>query len=277
MLYYLHRQKDGKQMKSANPEVIDKVSHSLSKDPIDTVTILNLFPEDNKFLVSTILDYCVTLNNTLQENKSMLYETKNTLQATEKALSSVQKMITEYETKDRVYQLKLREQEATIKNIQKTENLRVNQMTLSKFFLNHEHILKDYSLSGDNQILYKGDLLDSSSTTLLELSIDLETYFGNKNIHLKVLLSAIKRYLITVQKNANYFQDYLIEVVEEYLSQQTTKKRRRVGLSYLRNICKDVPELTVANIKSIMYNAGYFTKTDKSHKVFFYKENPDEN
>ena len=61
----------------------------------------------------------------------------------------------------------------------------------------------------------------------------------------------------------------ILSIAEDYLSHQTTKARVRIGLSYLRKVCKGV---NISSIKSIMHNAGYITKTDKSNKVYFYKK-----
>lgn len=260
-------------MKSANPDVIDKVSKSLSRDPIDAVTILEMIPEDNRQIVSTILDYAAMLNTNMQEHKEVLAATKLTLETTQKILSSYAEKLHDFEVKDRVNQLALREQEQTIKNLQTLDDKRVNQTTLSHFFLNNEHLVKDFSLNKKNLLLFKEELLGKESNAILHLSIELEKYFGNKNIHISVVINALKRYLVTKEKNSTYFQDFLVDLVEEYLSEKTTKSRTRIALSYLRKVCEDIPELNVANIKSIMYNAGYITKTDKSNKVFFYREN----
>lgn len=266
-------------MKSADPDVIDKVSKSLSRDPIDAVTILEMIPEDNKLIVSTILDYAAMLNNNIHEHKEVLTATKQTLEATQQTLTSTQKILSGYaeklhdfEVQDRVNQLALREQEKTIKSLQSLDSTRVNTTTLTHFFLNHEHLVKDYSLNEKNLLMCGDELLTKESRAILHLSIDLEDYFGSKNIHIAIVVNALKRYLVTKEKNSTYFQDFLVDLVEEYLSQQTTKARTRIALSYLRKVCQDIPELNVANIKSIMYNAGYIARTDKSNKVFFYRD-----
>lgn len=266
-------------MKSADPDVIDKVSKSLSRDPIDAVTILEMIPEDNRYIVSAILDYAAMLNSNVQETREVLNETKLTLAATQQTLTSTQKILSGYaqklhdfEVQDRAKQLAIREQEQTIKSLQSLDDKRVNQTTLSHFFLNNEHLVEDFSLNKKNLLVYKEELLDKESNAILHLSIELEKYFGNKNIHISVVINALKRYLVTKEKNATYFQDFLVDLVEEYLSQQTTKARTRVALSYLRKACSEIPELDVANIKSIMYNAGYIARTDKSNKVFFYRD-----
>lgn len=245
-------------MKSADPNVVQAITTTLDKTPIDRAAIINQLTDDNKaMIVSTILDSYVNLNTALEENTLALKETRALLER--------------IVDRERVNDLALRQSQQTILKLQSAEAARINPTTLAKFFLSHEDLVEDYSLGDDNMVYYKDILVDDKTNILLYLSIDLEEFFGKKNVPLSTLINGLKRYLVAKQKQANQYQDALLDIVDDFFSQQVTKTRTRISLKYLRDACKDVPELDLPTIKSLMYDAGYPIKKDKNNTVYFYR------
>lgn len=242
-------------MKSADPNVVYAITTTLDKTPIDTAAIISHLTDENKdIVVSTILDAYIDVSNALKENTT-------TLKA----------VLAKMEERERITDAVLKKNDQTIRRLQGTEVTNVTITSLAKFFLYHEDLLEDYSIGEDNLVYFKGKLLDTNTDTLLYLSIDLEQFFGNKHIGLSTLLNAVKRYLIAKKKQANYYQDALLDIVEDFFKQGVGRPKIRVPLKYLRDACKDVPELDMATIKALMYDAGFPIKTDKNGIVYFYK------
>jgi hypothetical protein len=251
-------------MKSADPEIVKKISKSLDKTPIDTIAILDQIEVDaDKYIVSTILDSYITVSNNLQSS----------INRYEVTMAENNRLMEELKHELQVYKIAHTQSEQSIRKLQSTENNRINQTTLAKFFLNHKQLLADYSLGEDNLVYCNGELLTAASNTLLYLSLDLEQYFGTRNISLSVLINGIKRYLVCVEKQDNDYREVLLDIVAEYFVQDKGRPRTRIPLKYLRTACKDVPELNTLSIKSLMYEAGFPIKTDRNGIVYFYKCN----
>jgi hypothetical protein len=254
-------------MKSADPEVVLKVSKSLDKTPIDTVAILDQVEADSdKFIVSTILDSYISLSNNFQSAVA-------SLDRHEKTMAENNRLMEELKYELQVYKIAHQQSERSVRQLQSTESSRINTTTLGTFFLNHEDLVADFTLGDDDKILYKGEVPDSTNRAFMSLSFKMHDFFGNRNIQLHTLISGLKRYLIGKELNNKQYQHYLISLVEDYFSQQVTKTRTRVSLKYLRDACKDIPELDLPTIKSLMYSAGYPIKRDKNNTVYFYRRN----
>lgn len=242
-------------MKSANP---DEVVGYLNKKPIDSLAILDLIPDTSKSIVSTILDAFINLDNSLQENNILLQETRKSLQTS-------QQFLQEYEKRLKIYDIEIKNNKDRIHELTKSTNSRINQTTLAKFFLSHSELLDDYSLKADNKLYFKDVLLTPESNQLLYLSLELEQYFGTRNIPLATLLNGIKRYFVTLEKQESAYRYILEELADSYLKLSRTKKRTRVPMSYLR----DETDLKPIEIKSVMTSIGYQIITDKNNCIYF--------
>lgn len=246
-------------MKSADPDVIVK---SLDRTPIDTIAILNQVEVDNdRFIVSTILDSYINLSNNF---KSTLIA----LERNEQAMAENNRLMAELKHELQVYKVAHKQGEQSIRRLQSLENYRINQTTLAKFFLNHEELIADFSLGVDNMIYHKGILLTSDSNVLMYLSLDLEEFFGSRNISFSTLMNGLKRYLVAKHKHSNQHQEQLQNIVEDFFKKGKGRPKTRIPLKYLREVCK---ELTLPVIKSLMSDLGYPIHTDKNGIVYFYK------
>lgn len=252
-------------MKSADPEVVAKVNSSLDKTPIDTLAILDQVEADNdKFIVSTILDSYINLSNNFQSAIA-------SLDRHEKTMAENNRLMEELKHELQVYKIAHQQSEQSVRKLQSAESSRINITTLGTFFLNHENLVEDFSLGDDDIILYKGETPNNTNRAFMKLSFSMREFFGNRNIPLNTLISGLKRYLIEKEIHEKEYEHFLISVVEDYFSAQVTKTRTRVSLKYLRDVCRDVPELDISTIKSLMYNAGYPIKRDKNNTVYFYR------
>ena len=252
-------------MKSADPEVIAKVSSSLDKTPIDTVAILDQVEVDNdRFIVSTILDSYISLSDNF---KSTLVA----LERNELAMAENNRLMGELKHELQVYKVAHKQGEQSIRKLQSIENYRINQTTLAKFFLRHEDLVVDYCLGADNMVYYKGELLTAETNVLLYLSLDLEKFFGSRNISLSTLMNGLKRYLVAKEKHSNQHQEKLQDIVDDYFKKGKGRPKIRIPLKYLREACAEIPELTLPVIKALMYDMGYPTQADKNGIVYFYK------
>ena len=74
-------------MKSANPLSVDQVEVAIWKNPIDEITILNAFHEDDKLLASCLIGAFVTISNTQRDTlaliKSLSEDKTNKITATQ--------------------------------------------------------------------------------------------------------------------------------------------------------------------------------------------------
>ena len=215
--------------------------------------ILSQFSDSDRFLASAILGCYSKLASSYDANTKALQQNKIVLEENQRALDESRQLIKE-----------LAKESHTTKT--------VNTVTLAKFFLLHEYLLEGYSLNENNQICYENQPLEGSSNILTFLSIDLELYFGNKDIHHSTLLAGIKRYFVSKQKANLYLRDFLKNAAEQYLSQSKTKKRKRVPLKYLREACSEIDEVTPTLIRSIMTDLGYTAKKDYHNSIYFIEE-----
>jgi len=212
-------------MKSAHPEIISIVKTELNKRPIDTKSLVNIFPEDCQQAVGLIV--------------GALFDIKNTLDRTNQLLDS----------------------------LSKTSSKKVTPTSLANFFTNNSDLLREYSYQ-DNKIYYKATPLDSDSIQLVGLSLQLEDYFGNQHINFKVLLTGLKRYLISRVFQGDETQKEILELADNYLSRSTTKKRTKIALKYLRD---NYPNSSASYIKSVLLSSGYKEAKDSHNCIYFIK------
>ncbi len=255
MLYLEYKIKGVNTLKSANMDetALVKIQQSMNKKPIDEELILNQFSDSDKFLAAAILGCYSKLANSYDANTKALEQNKLALEDNQRALNESRQLIKE-----------LAKDNHTTRT--------VNTVTLAKFFLLHEYLLEGYSLNDDNQICYEAEPLNVKSNILTFLSLDLELYFGNKDIHHSTLLAGIKRYFASKQKVNFYLRDFLKDLSETYLAQSKTKKRKRVPLKYLRDHCSEIAEATPTMIRSLMTDLGYTTKKDYHNSIYFVDE-----
>jgi len=242
-------------MKSANPLLVETINMSLDKQPIDSEAILLTFSDESRFGVSIILEAFVNLDKFTKENMLVLEEHK--------------KFLAEYEQRLKLYDVQFKHDKERIRDLTKTVDNRINQTTLAQFFLSHPDLVEGYKLTLDNKVCYQGIVLSAESNQLLYLSLELENYFGSRNIPLAVVINGLKRYLVTIEKQEVYYRDFLLTVAYEFLSNSKTRKRNKISLKYLRDNMTDYPEVTANMIKATMVDAGYIEGKEKNYSVYF--------
>ena len=152
-------------------------------------------------------------------------------------------------------------------SLSKTSSKKVTATSLANFFTKNSEILKDYAYR-ENKIYYKNNPLDKSSLQLVSLSLELEEHFGNQHINFNILLTGLKRYLISRVLLDNNIKEQVLEVASNYLSLSTTKKRTKVPLKYLRD---KYPNADASYIKSVLVEAGYTQAKDSHSSIYFTK------
>lgn len=215
-------------MKSAHEEkLVGLVQASLDRDPIDHIQFLNCFTEENKFLASFLIGHIVNQRNQTEE---------------------ILKIVTDLSTNQR--------------------DNKISIVNVSKLFILYPNLLKDYDYDIEKKcITYEGKSLANDSEELTYLSIELETYFGSRDIPHSDLLKAIKRYFLRIHKEIKATAKDVELLCQEYLAGSKTRQRTRIPQKFLR----DNLELPLPEIKSIMADNGYVEWKDKSKTVYFYK------
>ena len=145
---------------------------------------------------------------------------------------------------------------------------RVSIINISRLFVLYPNLLEHYDYDLElNCITCDALPLPNDSVELTYLSIELEAYFGSKDIPHGDLLKAIKRYFLRIHKENNETAQDVELLCQEYLTSSKTRKRIRVPQKYLR----DNLQLPLGEIKVIMEANGYAEWKDKSKTVYFYK------
>lgn len=215
-------------MKSAHEEkLVSLVQQSLDKDPIDHVQFINCFTEENRFLASFLIGHIVDQR---------------------KQTDKILEIVTDLSANSR--------------------DNKISVVNISKFFILYPHLLEhyDYDLE-QNVITYHGEVLEADGAELTYLSIELENYFGGRDIFHGDLLKAIKRYFLRLHKEDHDLNQEVEAICQEYLRDSKTKKRTRVPMKYLRaNI-----QIPLAQLKAIMKENNYSEWKDKSKTVYYYK------
>jgi hypothetical protein len=133
-------------------------------------------------------------------------------------------------------------------------------------------LLQAYRLTGEWFLccLESMEIITKFQTSKLNtsLSLELEDYFGTRNIPLDTLINRSKKYLVTVDKNNLDYQNILSDLAEEYLAGSKTRKRTRVPMSYLRTTVDIKP----VEIRAVMTSAGYYVTTDKNNCIYFVRD-----
>ena len=152
--------------------------------------------------------------------------------------------------------------------INNSKDNRVSIVNISRLFVLYPNLLEHYDYDLElSCITYDGLPLPKDSEYLTYLSIELETYFGTKDIPHGDLLKAIKRYFLRIHKENNETAQDVEALCQEYLKGSKTRKRIRVPQKFLR----DNLDLPLPEIKQIMEGNGYAEWKDKSKTVYFYK------
>jgi len=152
--------------------------------------------------------------------------------------------------------------------INNSKDNKVSIVNISRLFVLYPNLLEHYDYDLElNCITYDGVELPKDSPELTYLSIDLEQYFGTKDIPHKDLLVAIKRYFLRIHKENRDINQQVEIICKDYLAGSKTKKRTRIPQKHLRaNI-----DLPLNEIKNIMALNGYVEWKYKNNCVHFYK------
>lgn len=137
---------------------------------------------------------------------------------------------------------------------------------LANFFFIQENLVNHFYLHGD-KVFSNNTIVSEESEVISKLSVELEKFFGNKDIYFGVLLQSIKRYLKKKQYMEDDKKNDVVGYAEHYLKNHVTRKRTKIALKELRN---NFPNLKPAQIKQEMINSNKFkTITSDAGVVFF--------
>lgn len=223
-------------MKSANEEtLVDLVKSGLDRNPIDDIQLLDCFTEDNRLIAAVMIGHIIG------QRKELAEQTRKT--------DEILKMVTDLAANTK-------------------HNTKISIINVSKLFVLYPDLLDhyDYDLELD-AITYDGVALPPKSQHLMYLSIELERYFGSRDISHSDLLKAIKRYFMRIHKDSNNINEQIEFICQEYLNGSKTKPRTRIPQKHLR-ASTDLP---LNEIKNIMAINGYVEWKDKNNCVHFYK------
>ena len=223
-------------MKSAHEEkLVGLVKSSLDRNPIDDIQLLDCFTEDNRLIAAVMIGHIVA------QRKELAEQTRKT--------DEILQMVTDLAANSK-------------------HNTKISIINVSRLFVLYPHLLEryDYDLALD-AITYDQKVLPNNSPELTYLSIELEQYFGSRDISHSDLLKAIKRYFMRIHKDNNNVNEQVEEICQEYLTGSKTKPRTRIPQKHLRASI----DLPLNEIKNIMALNGYVEWKDKNNCVHFYK------